>query len=166
MSVVWLQDTNHYKLLATRIKKSGIVSVLHHFFLDASYYELPLDRIWRYDCPNLGSDFDWSQVWANIRQTSCNPDHQQIHYINYVHRTYLTPLKLHSMKVITDPLCSLCSMKASGTSLHMMWNCPPVSQFWFNVASQAFWFSVSDHTTDYMPVLLLIFILNLKSALY
>ena len=106
------------------------------------------------DCPNLDSDFDWSQVWTNIREASRNPDHQQIHF-NYVHRTYLTPRKLHCMKLITDPLCSLCSMKASGTFLHMMWNCPPVSQFWSKVAAKlSELVSVTIPVT--IPVLLLI----------
>ena len=82
-----------YKLLTTQIRKRGTVSALYRFFLEASYTELPLDRIWRYDCPNLDSDFDWSQVWANIREASRNPDRQQIHF-NYVHRAYLTPRKL------------------------------------------------------------------------
>ena len=102
----------------------------------------------------MDSDFDWSQVWANIREALRNPDYEQIHF-NCVHRTHLTPRKLNCMRLITDPLCSLCSMKASGTFLHMMWNCPPVSQFW-SKASAKLSDLVSVTIPVTIPVLLLI----------
>lgn len=51
------------------------------------------------------------------------------------------------MKLITDPSCSLCSLKVSGTFLHMMWNCPPVSQFWSKVAAK-----LSDLVSVTIPV--------------
>lgn len=90
-----------YKLLTTRSKNRGMVFVLYYFFLEACYLELPLDRIWRSDCPSLASDFIWSQVWMQIKEASQNPDHQQIHF-NYIHRTYLTPRKLHCRLMLPE----------------------------------------------------------------
>lgn len=97
---------------------------------------------WNYHLTDYGCTFApiWMlilsghKVWANIREASRNPDHQQIHF-NYVHRTYLTPCKLHYIKPISNH-CNLCSMKASGTSLHMMWNCPPVLGFCSKMAAK------------------------------
>lgn len=123
-----------YKLLTVQGKNRGMVSTLYNFFLEASYDNLQLDRVWRRDCPVLDTDFSWEGVWSSIKEASRNPDHQQIHF-NYVHRTYLTPRKLHCMKLIDDPSCSLCTMKALGTFMHMMWDCPPVTLFWTKVAS-------------------------------
>ena len=45
------------------------------------------------------------------------------------------------------PLASLCSMKASGTFLHMMLNCRPVSQFWTKVTAE-----LSDMVSVTIPV--------------
>ena len=84
-------------------------------------------------CPDLDIDLDWHDVWSNIPEVSCNPDHQQIHY-NFIHRTYLTPVKMHHMKVSTRPLCTFCPLKAQGTYLQMFWECSPVCQFWNNIA--------------------------------
>ena len=115
-----------YKLFTVLGKNKGMVSKLYTFFLESSYVDLSLGRVWRSDCPDLDPDFDWREVWLNIKEASRNPDHQQIHF-NYAHRTYLTPRKLYCMKALSDPFWSLCAMKTPGTFLHMMWDCPPVS---------------------------------------
>ena len=39
---------------------------------------------------------------------------QQIHY-NFIHRVYLTPRKLHLMKVINGPVCTFCSSNVIGS---------------------------------------------------
>ena len=88
--------------------------------------------MWRRDVPDLEPTFDW-EVWISVGLASRNPDHQQIHY-NYIHRVYLTPRKLHLMKVINDPTCTLCSSKVIGTYFHMFWECTPVAEFWKMVA--------------------------------
>lgn len=83
----------------------------------------------------------WSQIltgmWfgANVRQSSRCPDHQQIH-LNFIHRIYVTPRKLHIMKVKADPKCTLCPVGAIGTFYHMVWECPGVVRFWELVADK------------------------------
>lgn len=71
-----------YTLFTLQGKNRGRVSTLYRIFLEASYQDLPLDRVWRLDCPDLDLDFDWGDVWLNIKEASHNPNHQQIHY-NY-----------------------------------------------------------------------------------
>jgi len=112
-----------------------MVSKLYHFLQVTDLVSLPVERIWRRDCPDLAQDLDWDVMWSSIHETSRNPDHQQIHF-NFLHRTYLTPVKLHHMKMINEPCYNLCSLKAQGTFIHMFRDCPPVRQFWGNIASK------------------------------
>ncbi len=110
-----------------------MVSRLYQFLVTPKH-SLPMERIWLQDCPDLSEDFDWDDVWASISEVSRNPDHQYIHF-NFIHRTYLTPVRLYRMKILNSPLCTLCPAQSHGTFLHMFWECDPVSQFWVRVAS-------------------------------
>lgn len=38
------------------------------------------------------------------------------------------------MKKITEPFCTLCVTKKIGTFKHMFWECPPVMDFWKQIA--------------------------------
>ena len=64
------------------------------------------------------------------------------------------------MKLIDSPLCSFCNLKSPGTFLHMMWDCPPVAQFWNVVAS-----TLQDLVGEPVPVTVPVLILNDLSAL-
>lgn len=122
-----------HKLFDSARSTSGFVSRLYWFVLRHSYRPLALDKTWRKDIPNLKATFDWDRVWVDVNLASRNPDHQQIHY-NYIHRVYFTPRKLHLMKVINDPTCTLCSSKMIGSFFHMFWECTLVAEFWKMVA--------------------------------
>lgn len=113
----------------------GLVTKVYGYMLQKMYFPLLLDAIWRADFPDLEPDFDWDVVWANVRQSSRCPDHQQIH-LNFIHRIYVTPRKLHIMKVKADPKCTLCPVGAIGTFYHMVWECPGVVRFWELVADK------------------------------
>lgn len=147
------------ELFTKQAKNKGMVSKLYHFLLVSNLVPLPIERVWKRDCPDLAEDFEWNDVWSSIHEASRNPDHQQIHF-NFLHRTYLTPVKLHHMRIINDPFCGLCSLKAQGTFIHMFWDCPPVGQFWSNVASKL---SILIHET--VPVTLSVLLLNDLSTL-
>lgn len=64
------------------------------------------------------------------------------------------------MKIISEPCCNLCSLKAQGTFIYMFWDCSPVRQFWVNVASK-----LSDLIDDTVPVTICVLILNNLSIL-
>merc|ERR1712131_23841 len=112
-----------YELITTKKETDGMVSLLYNSFVVASYKPLQLDRIWREDIPFLEHDINWENIWSNIKLSSRNPDHQQIH-LNFVHRTYLTPRKLYLMNWIADPTCTLSTLGTTGTFVHMFWECP------------------------------------------
>lgn len=122
------------KLLTSQSSTKGMVSRLYNFLAIPKHISLPIERVWLRDCTDFSEEFDWDDVWTSIPEVSRNPDHQYIHY-NFIHRTYLTPVKMHHMKIITSPLCTLCPTQSHGTFLHMFWDCGPVSQFWSQVAS-------------------------------
>ena len=143
----------HYRL------KPKVCSPNYQFLVIPDRFSLPVERVWERDCPELDEEFDWHDVWSDISQVSRNPDHQQIHY-NFIHRTYLTPVRLHYMKFVNDPLCTLCSLKVQGTYLHMIWDCPPARLFWNKVASK--WSTLTDVT---VPVTVKTLILNDLSTL-
>ena len=100
-------------LFTKQNRATGVVFKLYHFLQVIDLVSLPVERIWRRAYPDLAQDFDWDVMWSSIDEASRNPDHQQIHF-NFLHRTYLTPVKLHHMKIINEPCCNLCSLKTQG----------------------------------------------------
>ncbi len=108
-SVPWQQPSPPpFKLFTTQWKNRGMASILYQFFLETSYKGLLLtDRAWKHDGPELDSDFDWKAIWVNIKEACCNPDHQKNNFY-CIHRTYLTPRKLHCMKMINSPFYAFC----------------------------------------------------------
>lgn len=64
------------------------------------------------------------------------------------------------MKIIDDPPCNLCLLKAQGTLIHIFWDCPPVGRFWGNVGSKLF-----NLIHETVPVTTCILILNDLSIL-
>uniref|UniRef100_A0A8C6NVZ4 Reverse transcriptase domain-containing protein n=1 Tax=Nothobranchius furzeri TaxID=105023 RepID=A0A8C6NVZ4_NOTFU len=123
------------KLLCTQTNVVGYASKLYKVLLHSLYRPLALESLWKADFSDLNPDLDWCRLWENVGLSSRNPDHQQIHY-NFIHRLYLTPKKLHAMKIIRDPNCKLCDLDRVGTFKHMFWECPPVMDFWRQVAGR------------------------------
>lgn len=124
-----LKEHSLLKVLRETQGTRGFVSKLYSYLLEEMYLPLPLDASWRADIPDLTPSFDWDEVWGMVMQASRNPDHQQIH-LNFIHRTYMTPRKLYSMKLKSDPYCTLCRTGSIGTFYHIIWDCPGVVNFW------------------------------------
>ena len=130
-----LEEHSLIKLLHQARESRKIVSKLYRYFLEKSYCTLPVNASWRADIPDLDPDFSWDGVWETVKQSSRNPDHQQIH-LNFIHRTYMTPRKLYCMKIKDNPNCTLCTTDTVGTFFHMIWECPGVEHFWRIVQSE------------------------------
>lgn len=124
-----LKDHPLLKVLRETRGTRGLVSKLYNFLLEKMHPPLTIDSSWRADIPDLSPSFNWDSVWVMVMHASRNPDHQQIHF-NFIHRTYMTPRKLYSMKLKPDPNCTLCHTGEIGTFFHMIWECPGVSYFW------------------------------------
>ena len=94
-----------------------------------------MDSRWSHDLSIAPSSINWSIVWSKLDLSSRNPNHQMIHY-NFIHRLYCTPHKLFLMKLNPSPNCQLCSLGTIGTFVHMVWECPGVSDFWSMVSNR------------------------------
>lgn len=90
---------------------------------------LYIDQTWSRDLGTSVEDVCWTTIWKNLDNTSKNPNHKLIHF-RFLHRTYLTPRKLHLMKLISSPNCELCPNRDIGSFMHMYWHCPGVVIFW------------------------------------
>lgn len=108
------------KLLRQARESRKIVSKLYRYFLEKSYVTLPINAFWRADIPDLAPNFNWDGVWDTVKQSSRNPDHQQIN-LNFIHRTYMTPRKPYSMKIKENLNYTLCTTGTVGTFFHMIW---------------------------------------------
>ena len=94
--------------------------------------DLPIMRMWERDFQLGDEAISWSNVWQNISKSSRNPGHQLIHY-KLCHRMYYTPITRFRMKLIQSPICDKCQHNELGTYKHMIWECPPVQDFWNRV---------------------------------
>ena len=58
------------------------------------------------------------------------------------------------MKLETSLDCQLCSLRVTGTFIHMMWECAPVKQFWYRIADTMS--NVTGHIIPASPTILLL----------
>lgn len=63
------------------------------------------------------------------------------------------------MKVINDPSCTMCTLKTTGTFLHM-WGFPSLARFWQGVAAE-----LTTHISETVPMTIPVLLLNDLSAL-
>lgn len=107
----------------------GVVSVIYNSLLRSVYKPLKILATWDLELSWLGFHPDWETVWSNLGLTSKNLSHVLIHF-KTIHRFYYTPYKRYRMKLLPNPYCSFCNTDASGTFLHMFWDCPMIQPFW------------------------------------
>ena len=74
-----LEEHSLIKLLRQAWESRKIVSKLYCYFLEKSYVTLSTNAFWRTDIPDLDPNFNRDGVWDTVKQSSRNPDHQQIH---------------------------------------------------------------------------------------
>ena len=128
--------------------------------ISESYASLPVESVWCRELPSEDEkEICWDTVWENLHDTSKNPDHQLLHF-TFIHRVYLTPRKRHAIKIITSPNCDLCTLNASGTFLHMFWECPNVFAFWRHICS-----TLNDMLAVNIPLSPTLLLLNDDSTL-
>lgn len=110
----------------------GVVTEIYNNLLLSVQKPLNILSKWDLELSWLGFQPDWETVWSNLCLTSKNLSHVLIHF-KTIHRFYYTPYKRYLMKLATDPYCSICNTGATGTFLHMFWDCPTIQHFWMYV---------------------------------
>lgn len=90
---------------------------------------------WEKDLNINTNDEFWKTICRNTFIISTNINIQLIQY-KIVHRTHITQRKMFKMGLVTSDRCINCSVNTPDTFLHAFWLCPPVHQFWINVANK------------------------------
>lgn len=83
---------------------------------------------WERDFGSIFSDEEWQSVCSNIFPKSASvPVHEQ--NFKCIHRTYLTPVRLHRIFPNCSQLCFKCNMEI-GTVMHVFWDCDKIKMYW------------------------------------
>lgn len=106
----------------------GLVTKLYNLMMSNSLKPLSVVSIWDRELEAMGIVPDWEEIWDNLPLTSKCLAHQLIHY-KMIHKAYTTPYIRFKMNISQSPQCMLCQ-NATGTFLHMFWECPIISIFW------------------------------------
>ena len=98
----------------------------------------PTGNNWKMAQRNWETDLDrplgtekWSQIWRDLHKISKSVKNKMI-YFNIIHRTYFTPVRLHSMNPSVSDCCWHCQQER-GTFFLMVWACPKIKSFWERV---------------------------------
>lgn len=107
----------------------GKISVIYNALLDHHSSSLTsLKNIWQKD---LGCDFtedQWDIICRNVfTSLSCNKIIEQNY--KFIHRMYLTPLRLSKMFPNSSPKCHRCKT-CIGSNMHIFWECKRLKHFW------------------------------------
>jgi len=107
----------------------GKISVIYSTLLDHYSSSLtPLRNIWQKD---MGCAFDedqWDTICQNVFSSlSCNKIIEQNY--KFMHRMYLTPLRLSKMFPNSSPRCHRCKT-CKGSIMHVFWECRKLKHFW------------------------------------
>lgn len=93
----------------------------------------PLERSfgrWQRDIPQL-EDHHIEELKSRWRSTVISARDQLIQ-TKWLHRVYLTPVRLFQMRRLSVDSCSRCG-QGRGTLMHMIWECPIIHSFWAEV---------------------------------
>ena len=155
--VQWGEGCNRHPLhdRFIAIDPKGLVSAIYSFMIKAMDKPLPVLKRWSADLSIPVEMINWTTVWSKSILASRNPNHQYIHY-KFIHRAYHWPHKrfLARLPDTPTPECLLCPLQVTGTFIHMMWECPPVEQFWNRITSTMS--IVTGHKIPTSPTVLLL----------
>ena len=87
-----------------------------------------LKKVWQKDLDCDLDDDQWDSMCPNVFiPLSCNKIIEQNY--KFMHRMYLTPLRLSKMYPNSSSLCIRCKA-STGSILHVFWKCRKLKRFW------------------------------------
>uniref|UniRef100_A0A803K472 Reverse transcriptase domain-containing protein n=1 Tax=Xenopus tropicalis TaxID=8364 RepID=A0A803K472_XENTR len=92
---------------------------------------IKLREKWQQDIPQLTPD-----IWEDILESTLEgiiSSRDRLTQLKYLHRTYLTPQRLHKMHPNIGQECPRCH-HSPADFIHMVWSCPRAQRFWGKVA--------------------------------
>lgn len=87
--VPWGENLECHPIHNICLSNRGLTSKLYTYIAKGAEKPLPVDTIWSHDLSITPSTINWTTVWSKTVLSSCNPNHQMIHY-NFIHRLYTT----------------------------------------------------------------------------
>ena len=121
------------------------VSVIYSTLLTERIQPLSaLKAKWEADLLTPISEAQWTQAKAQIKQISRNM-RLKFTQLNYLHRTYLTPHRLHTMYETAKAGCPRCTHDKADF-MHMVWQCPVIADAWEIVLD-----NIADITESAIP---------------
>lgn len=87
-----------------------------------------LRMIWENDLGSNFSDVEWLSVCTCVFPKGVSITAQEQNY-KFIHRTYLTPVRLHKIFPNTSKLCFKCRSNI-GTVMHVFWDCDKIKGYW------------------------------------
>ena len=124
-----LELTNLEKILVKSTSLKGKISVIYNTLLNHHSSSLtPLKNIWQKDMGCVFDEDQWDIICQNVFSSlSCNKIIEQNY--KFMHRIYLTPLRISKMFPNSSPRCHRCKT-CIGSIMHVFWECKELKQFW------------------------------------
>ena len=123
------EDTNKLLCYFREPEPVRTASAFYKIMADSMYGHCDsLRQIWERDLNSNIEGKAWEKVVFNAGWPVRDSISKFTHY-KVIHRYYYTPVKLHRMGLMKDNICWKC-MKATGSYLHLLWDCPLVFPFW------------------------------------
>lgn len=121
--------TNLEEILVKSTSLKGRISVIYVALLDHYSSALtPLRNIWQKDMGRAFDEDQWNTICQNVFSSlSCNKITEQNY--KFMHRMYLTPLRLSKMFPNSSPRCHRCKT-CKGSIMHVFWECRKLKHFW------------------------------------
>lgn len=110
----------------------GMISSLYTHLLSNIMTLKPLacETKWKHFIPEM-SDEEWQEALEVVTKVSPSVNNKLIQ-LYIVHRSYLTPLRLHKMGRLSHDRCHSCGRPAANFE-HLMWDCSYLQGFWSSV---------------------------------
>uniref|UniRef100_A0A3P9MG76 Reverse transcriptase zinc-binding domain-containing protein n=1 Tax=Oryzias latipes TaxID=8090 RepID=A0A3P9MG76_ORYLA len=92
---------------------------------------LSLKTTWETDLNINLTEAEWNGITKNIKKLSRELRTRLVQF-KVLHRIYWTPSRLHKVGLSKTSACWKCQ-DATGTLLHMLWECPKVQSYWSSI---------------------------------
>lgn len=87
---------------------------------------------WEMEVPEIQGE-DWDELWMQPFRHLVSARDRLIQF-KFLHRSYLTPARLHKIFPTVSAECWRCSHVTADTD-HIFWRCPKIQEFWTDVTS-------------------------------
>lgn len=132
-AVEWGQSpTPIFHILHEATDTKGIISQCYLMLLSSFLEGNPMKAMaqWEEDLGPITGE-QWEEALQAVNTCSLNVS-QKVSQLYILLRVHYTPVKLHKMGKLQDPLCNRCR-NVPGDLIHLLWRCPKLHRYWNGV---------------------------------